>query len=168
MNVTISTIIKRQKHLKKKTARAVNIIFESDFSKNAYNRVVELTRKYNPEISSSPQRKFHIRLKKDPKRIIAWAVAQRVREARERLGLTQDALAEKTGIARPNIVRLEQGRHIPTLTTIKKIADALGLDINTLMTQPTVTEEDRLEFKEMAESGIDDWGKRLNGEDVKY
>lgn len=111
------------------------------------------------------QRKLHIRTEADPKRIIAWAVAQRVREAREKQGLRQDDLAGISGIARPNIVRLEQGRHLPTLTTLKKIADALGLDINSLMVQPAATRGDKLEFRKIAESGLGEWSEKLEIED---
>ncbi|MEK6672391.1 MAG: helix-turn-helix transcriptional regulator [Nitrospirota bacterium] len=129
MSIAISELMKRQARFEKMTLKAVNIIFESDFGKNAIRRVAKLHRKFNPVMSSLHGTKINIRTEADPKRIIAWAVAQRVREAREKQGLRQDDLARISGIARPNIVRLEQGRHIPTLTTLKKIADALGLDI---------------------------------------
>lgn len=115
----------------------------------------------------SRQRKLHVRSEADPKRIIAWAVAQRVREARERQGLRQNDLAKISGIARPNIVRLEQGRHIPTLATLKKIADTLVLDINSLMTQPKVTNGDKLEFRKIAGSGLEEWREKLKIEDDK-
>lgn len=167
MNIAASEIIKKQKESEKMTSKAVNIIFESEFSKIAYSRVAELAIKYNPKVTPLKQRKIRIRREEDPKRIIAWAIAQRVREARERQGLTQEALAGKTGIARPNIVRLERGRHIPTLSTLQKIARALSLDINSLMVQPMVTKKDRLGFTEMAEIGLDEWTKQLEDEDVK-
>ncbi|MEK6589232.1 MAG: helix-turn-helix transcriptional regulator [Nitrospinota bacterium] len=167
MNIAVSELMKKQTQFKKMTLKAVNVIFESNFSKNAIRRVEKLDRRFNPGMSFQHERKISILTKEDPKRVIAWAVAQRVREARERQGLRQEDLAKKTGIARPNIVRIEQGRHIPTLTTLKKIADALGLDINSLMAQPAVTEEDRLEFKEMAEVGIDEWARQLKDVDDK-
>lgn len=111
------------------------------------------------------KKKITIRTEKDPKRVIAWAIAQRVREARERQGLRQEDLAKMTGIARPNIVRIEQGRHVPSLTTLRKIADALHLDISSLTARPEVTSETRMEFFEMAESGVAEWGKALEEED---
>lgn len=113
------------------------------------------------------KKKISIRTEEDPKRVIAWAIAQRIREARERQGLRQEDLAKMTGIARPNIVRIEQGRHVPSLTTLRKIADAFHLDISSLTAQPEVTPEDRMKFFEMAESGIAEWGKTLKGEDKK-
>lgn len=167
MTIVIAEIRKKQKELEKQTAKAVNIIFESNFGENACSRVDELIRKYNPETHSLPRRKISIRTEEDPERIIAWAIAQRIREAREKQGLRQEDLAVKSGIARPNIVRLEQGRHIPTLSTLQKIARALNLDMNNFTAQPVVTQEDKLEFTGMAETGLDEWVKQLEEEDVK-
>ncbi|MEK6576461.1 MAG: helix-turn-helix transcriptional regulator [Nitrospirota bacterium] len=167
MTIVVAEIRKKQKQLEKQTAKAVNIIFESNFGENACSRVDELIRKYNPETRSLPRRKISIRTEEDPKRIIAWAIAQRIREARESQGLTQDALAGKTGIARPNIARLEQGQHMPTLSTLQKIARVLYLDMNSLMAQPEVTQKDRLEFTEITAAGLDEWVKQLEEEDAK-
>lgn len=154
--------LRKQRHYEKQTMEAESIL-ESQFGESVYRRIIESPYKTLP----IRKRKYHIRTKGDPKRIIAWAVAQRVREARERQGLRQEDLAEKTGIARSNIARLEQGRHLPTLSTLQKIARALNLDINNLMIQPVVTQKDRLEFKEMAEIGLDEWTKQLETEDAK-
>ena len=114
-----------------------------------------------------PKKKIRIRMEEDPKKVMAWAIAQRVRKARETHGLRQEDLAKMSGIARPNIVRIEQGRHVPTFATLKKIADALRLDMNRLTAEPKVAPEDRDEFAGMAESGIAEWGKALEEEDGK-
>jgi transcriptional regulator with XRE-family HTH domain len=55
-------------------------------------------------------------------------IGDTVRFYRAGMGVTQRVLAEKTGIARPNIARLEAGRHSPTLDTIGRIARALGVE----------------------------------------
>lgn len=167
MTIAVAEIRKKQKQLEKQTAKAVNIIFESNFGENACSRVDELIRKFNPETHSLHLRKISIRTEENPERIIAWAIAQRIREAREKQGLRQEDLAAKSGIARPNIVRLEQGRHIPTLSTLQKIARALNLNMNSLMAQPVVTQKDRLEFTEMAETDLDEWTKQVEEEDAK-
>ncbi|MBI5193669.1 MAG: helix-turn-helix transcriptional regulator [Nitrospirae bacterium] len=104
-----------------------------------------------------PKKKISIRKEANPNRVIVWAIAQRIREAREQQELRQEDLAKMTGIARPNIVRLEQGHHVPSLTTLRKIADALHLDITLLTAQPEVTPEERHEFTGMAESSIAEW-----------
>jgi len=47
-------------------------------------------------------------------------------KARERVGLTQTALARKIGTKQPALSRLERGgSEKPTIETLKKIADAL-------------------------------------------
>lgn len=168
MNIIVSKIRIRQKQLEKQTIKAASIIFESDFGKNAYNKAVELTIKYNPANDTFRRKKFHIRLEEDPKRVIAWSIAQRVQEARERQYLTQEDLAKKTGIARPNIVRLEQGRHLPTISTLHKVAKALGLDMRSLMAPPAIAQEDRREFTEVSETGLDEWMKELETEDSRH
>lgn len=137
-----------------------------------------LDRQFAPEIirrlesSASRKRglikKTSIRTEEDPKRVMAWAIAQRVREARERRGLKQDDLAKMTGIARPNIARIEQGRHIPSLMTLKRIADALLTDLNSLTALPVAAAGDRAGLTAMAESGMEEWAKSLEQEDKRH
>ncbi len=54
-------------------------------------------------------------------------VSQRIREARERAGLTQEQLSVQSGLPQSHISRLEQGKHSPTAKTLEKIATALKL-----------------------------------------
>lgn len=167
MSTVVSGIFKEQEALEKKASKAARAIFESDFGKEAADRVEELIRKFNPELPSQRRRRFTVRTIEDPKRVIAWAVGQRVRMERERQGLRQEDLAEKAAIKRPNIARLEKGRHLPSVSTLQKIAGALNLDLSSLMAVPALSEEDMLEFREMAETGIQEWGKALEEEDGK-
>ena len=51
---------------------------------------------------------------------------------RERLGLTQLALAEACGVRRETIVNLERGRYNPSLKLALKICAALGSRIEEL------------------------------------
>ncbi len=51
----------------------------------------------------------------------------RLRQLRLENGLTQAELARRTGIHRPNIARVEAGRHTPSLDTLARIADAIGV-----------------------------------------
>lgn len=51
----------------------------------------------------------------------------RLRELRLAAGLTQAELARRTGIHRPNIARVEAGRHTPSLETLTRIANAIGV-----------------------------------------
>lgn len=64
---------------------------------------------------------------------LSFSVAERIRDERERLGMTQRDLAEKTGIKRPNIARLESGKGLPNLATLLKIANGLEVSISTLL-----------------------------------
>jgi len=51
----------------------------------------------------------------------------RLRELRLAAGLTQAELARRTGIHRPNIARVVAGRHTPSLETLARIANAIGV-----------------------------------------
>ena len=61
------------------------------------------------------------------------SVGDRVRSRRLAVGLTQAKLGELTGIARPNIARIESGLHTPTLTTLLRVAGALGVSVATFV-----------------------------------
>lgn len=52
-----------------------------------------------------------------------------VADLRKKLGLTQDELAFRSGIHRAYIGTIERGEKSPTLDTIKKLANGLGVTI---------------------------------------
>jgi DNA-binding XRE family transcriptional regulator len=54
-------------------------------------------------------------------------LGRRLRELRLAAGLTQAELARRTGIHRPNIARVEAGRHTPSLETLARLAQAIGV-----------------------------------------
>ena len=60
-------------------------------------------------------------------------VGQQIRAARLQAGLTQEALANRCGMERPNVVRIEQGQASATLDTLFLIADAIGVDLAELV-----------------------------------
>jgi DNA-binding XRE family transcriptional regulator len=64
---------------------------------------------------------------------LARDVAEHIKAARKKRGWRQKDLAEATGIARPNIARLESGRRMPKITTLSKISHALGVSVETLL-----------------------------------
>ena len=47
-------------------------------------------------------------------------------KARHEAGLTQQELAERTGIQQANISRIENGNGNPSLATLTKIANGMG------------------------------------------
>lgn len=53
----------------------------------------------------------------------------RLRAERERLGLTQAELAERMGTTQPTVARLEAGGLTPSLDTLHRAAEALGLEL---------------------------------------
>ena len=50
-------------------------------------------------------------------------------EARSKAGLTQQELADKTGISQPDISKLESGNANPSLNTLRRLADAMGMRV---------------------------------------
>jgi transcriptional regulator with XRE-family HTH domain len=57
----------------------------------------------------------------------------RLKLVRQRRALTQQQLAEKAGVNRVTIARLEGGTDHPVPTTVRKLADALGVSPEELM-----------------------------------
>lgn len=57
------------------------------------------------------------------------AVAAQVRNLRKAKGMTQAQLARAAGILRPNLSRIEAGKHRPTLDTLERIAAALKVPV---------------------------------------
>ena len=60
----------------------------------------------------------------------------RVRALRETAGFTQDSLARAAGIGRATMIRLENGKHVPKLGTLKAIAQALERPVEDLLVGP--------------------------------
>jgi transcriptional regulator with XRE-family HTH domain len=59
----------------------------------------------------------------------AYVVAMQVVELREKHGLTQIQLAERSGIDQGDISRIERGSAMPNEKTLIRIADALNADL---------------------------------------
>lgn len=65
---------------------------------------------------------------------ILISFGQNVQKARKRLGLSQEKLAEKTGLHRTYIGMIERAEKNITLLNIEKIATALNVNISELVT----------------------------------
>ncbi len=59
--------------------------------------------------------------------VLLSRIGLRVLRRRQELGLTQTELADRIGIGRPNIYRIEHGKQNVTVDTLCKLADALGI-----------------------------------------
>jgi transcriptional regulator with XRE-family HTH domain len=53
-----------------------------------------------------------------------------IKERREVLQVTQERLAELSGVGLRTIKQFESGKGNPTLMTLQKIADVLGLEVD--------------------------------------
>jgi transcriptional regulator with XRE-family HTH domain len=61
------------------------------------------------------------------------AFGERLRQLREREGLTQDALAHRSRLHSSNVARLERGAREPRLTTMIAVANGLGISLTELL-----------------------------------
>lgn len=64
---------------------------------------------------------------------LAETVGERVRFERNKRRWLQKDLSDSTGIARPNIARLESGKQIPSLPTLQRVARAFGVPLSELL-----------------------------------
>ncbi|MFF7485661.1 helix-turn-helix domain-containing protein [Streptomyces luteogriseus] len=60
-------------------------------------------------------------------------VGERIRAVRLAANLTQERLALAAEIDRPSVVRIEQGQQSPTLDTLIRLADAIGVPLRDLV-----------------------------------
>ena len=72
------------------------------------------------EIAENPRHTSRTRRRKDVAQL-----ARNVRQLRLAVGLTQTALAKRSGMNRSYLSRLESGRHNPTLATLERLAKSL-------------------------------------------
>ena len=59
-------------------------------------------------------------------------IARRVRELRDALGFSLDALAERSGVSRSNISLIERGQSSPTAVVLDRLASGLGVTVASL------------------------------------
>ncbi len=56
-----------------------------------------------------------------------FAIIQAIIDARQTTGMTQKELSEKTGITQADISRLESGSANPSLKTLQRLAEGMGM-----------------------------------------
>ncbi|WP_333696441.1 helix-turn-helix domain-containing protein [Flavobacterium sp.] len=56
-------------------------------------------------------------------------IIQTIKERREVLQVTQETLAELSGVGLRTLKQLESGKGNPTLLTLQKVADVLGMEV---------------------------------------
>lgn len=57
---------------------------------------------------------------------LEYQLMMMVLKARSEQHLTQSQLAERTGIRQSNISRIEKGQAVPSISTLRRIAEGLG------------------------------------------
>lgn len=61
-------------------------------------------------------------------------IANKIRQCRKKIGLSQDKLSKLAGVAYNTIVKIESGENPnPTIDTLQKIAKALNISIKELL-----------------------------------
>lgn len=85
-------------------------------------------------------RRFKERLASGEEKLMPAAIVDRlvagenaIRVWREHRGLSASSLAEKAGIAQAFLSQIETGKRDGTVTTLKKIADALSVKVDDLI-----------------------------------
>lgn len=67
--------------------------------------------------------------------MLAAKQSQSIRTMRLNAGLSQTQLAELTGLSQPQIATIERPNSNPTIDTLKKIAEALGVRVSAVVAQ---------------------------------
>ncbi len=65
-------------------------------------------------------------------------IIQTVKARRESLRVTQETLAELSGVGLRTLKQFESGKGNPTLMTLQKLGDALGLEVNLQIKQRSI------------------------------
>ena len=84
-----------------------------------------------------------------------WTLSDRVRKAREHSGLKQVELADRVGMARTSLARIEQGKTEPRRTTLIAIAFATGVDLDWLQNGETPTGDNPGGGEEVRHQGLE-------------
>ena len=64
---------------------------------------------------------------------LTQSLARNLKRWRAERGFTLDALAARAGVSRGMLIQIEQARTNPSVGTVVKIGDALGVSITTLL-----------------------------------
>lgn len=88
----------------------------------------------SPRLRSAPRGKeAPPRGKREAKQKLATALGDAAREARRKAGLTQADVAERIGVATEVYGRLERGRLMPSVPTLRRLCLALHLPADALL-----------------------------------
>jgi transcriptional regulator with XRE-family HTH domain len=63
-------------------------------------------------------------------------ISNLVREARRRAGFTQAELAERAGVPKSTVGRIESGARLPSTEMVERLVRAAGLDVSVTLSEP--------------------------------
>ena len=75
-----------------------------------------------------------------PNRDTVENIGQRIRQLRESRGMTQSQLQARSRVSRSYLSRIESGQMTPSLGTLEKVAEALGVGLNRFFIPETTGE----------------------------
>ncbi|MDR1858594.1 MAG: cupin domain-containing protein [Treponema sp.] len=92
-----------------------------------------------------------------------YSLGQRITELRNTYSISQDTLAERSGISVELIAKIENEGHIPDLAPLIKVARALGVRLGTLLDDheqlgPVITRAGQTAESERFKTGLPDGG----------
>ncbi len=64
------------------------------------------------------------------------SIANIVREARRRSGLTQAGLAERAGVPKSTVGRIESGARVPSSEMVERLVHAAGFSVSVSLSEP--------------------------------
>lgn len=67
---------------------------------------------------------------------LVMAVAARLAELRARRGMSFDALSREAGVSKGTLVKIEQGRANPSISTLCRLASAFGVSVAEIVAPP--------------------------------
>lgn len=81
-------------------------------------------------------------------------LAGKISDSRKKLGLSQEALAEKANVSLSTIQRIEKGTVKPRAFTLKVLAETLDLGISELISKPTESENSESIFSALKKMNL--------------
>lgn len=82
-------------------------------------------------------------------------VKKRLKDIRENLKLNQSQFADKVGISQAAISQFEDGKRVPSIDTLDKIARALGMSVQSLLTEHDVQDDERQKLMQDIQGKLD-------------
>lgn len=95
---------------------------------------------------------------------MAKDIAIRLKNLRKSMGLTQSQFAELVNLSEDSVGKIERGTSVPTISTIKQIAESLKISLSELIEEAPARER-------VANKALDDLIKYLktkSPEDIKF